>query len=795
MSTPTRPKVARFGPYEVDLEKGILRKYGIPVKIQGKPLAVLSVLIENAGEIVSRDDLRRELWPENTFVDFDKNLSTAVNKLRDALCDRAGEAQYIETVPRKGYRFRAAVEVVTVAEAERELEAPATQPQVVVPSAPPKPGSLRRNLVMLAAAVAVVAAVALFSLNRPGKALSEKDTVVLADFDNSTGDPVFDDTLKTALAVSLRQSPFINVLPDTQVTATLKLMARAQDGKVTPDIARDVCLRTSSKAYLAEAIGSLGSKYVLELKAVNCKSGATLAEEQTTAASKDQVVEALGKAAVQLRSHLGESLATVQRFDVPLEQATTSSLEALKAYSSAQATARNNGAARSLPFAQHAIELDPSFAMAYEAVGVHYFNLAEPARGAEYLTKAFQLRGRASERERLRITAAYYSSVTGELDKAGRTYREQISDYPGDIAAYNNLGIVLAQDGLYEQAADITRQGIQIEPRQVTLDENLTGYLLALGRFDETRQIIDQQQPRKPDNYIFPAALYALAFFSSDADQMAKQQRWFATASEYETFGLALESDTQAFSGHLRKARELTDRAVDSAFHCDRKETGAIWEARAAERAAAFGNAAEARRLAIEALRISPASQGVQVEAALALASAGDGAKAETLIQELMQHFSLDTQMQSLWIPAIRAQIELDHKNPASALKALQPAVAPLEFGAIAFGANASGSCLYPTYVRGQAYLAAGQGNAAAAEFQKILDHKGIVWNCWTGALAHLGVARANALEAGTLQGADADAARVRALAAYKDFLTLWKDADRDTPILRHTEAEYAKLE
>ncbi len=789
MATPAPSKITRFGPYELDLEKGVLRKYGIPIKIQGKPLAVLSVLIENAGETVSRDDLRHELWPENTFVDFDKNLSTAVNKLRDALCDRVGEGQYIETVPRKGYRFVAAIEVIAAPEAA------AKQPQVVVPSAPHKQRNLGWNPFVLAAAVVVVTAVAFYYLHRPGNALSEKDSVVVADFDNSTGDPLFDDTLKTALALSLRQSPFLNVLPDTQVASTLKLMGRAQGGKLTPDIARDVCLRTGSKAYLGEAIGSLGSEYVLELKAVNCKSGATLAEEQTTAASKDKVVEALGKVAIKLRSHLGESLATVQRFDVPLEQATTSSLEALKAYSIAQKTARENGAARSLPFGQRAIELDPNFAMAYEAVGVHYFNLAEPARAAEYLTEAFQLRDHASERERLRITAAYYSSVTGELDKAGRIYQEQISDYPRDIAAYNNLGIALAQEGLYEQAAAITKQGIQIEPSQVTLDENLTGYLIALDRFDEARQIIHEQQPHKLDNYIFPAALYALGFLSSNSQQEAKQQEWFATTPEYETFGLELESDTQAFSGHLRKARELTDQAENSAFHSDRKETGAIWEARAAERDAAFGNAAEARRLAIEALRISPASQGVQVEAALALATAGAGAKAEALIQDLMQHFSLDTQTQSLWIPSVRAQIELDHKNLASALKALEPAVAPLEFGAVAFGANAAGSCLYPAYVRGHAYLLAGRGSEAAAEFEKILDHRGIVWNCWTGALAHLGSARANALQARTSRGADADAARVRALAAYRDFFNLWQDADPDIPILKQAKAEYASLQ
>ena len=791
MLTKETREVVRFGPYEADFDEGALRKFGLPVKLQGKPLAVLSVLVENAGKIVSREDLRRSLWPDNTFVDFDKNLSTAVNKLRDALCDSADDAKYIETVPRRGYRFRAAVERVAPAEPEkatplREIRTP--------PSIDRTKLWKRIGLPAAVVFVALVAAV-LYDYARQTKPLSEKDTVVLGDFDNSAGDPVFDDTLKTALAVSLRQSPFLNVLPDSQVAATLKLMTRPGDAKLTPDVAREICLRAGSKAYLTEAIGRLGSEYVLELKAVNCKNGSTLGEEQVKAMSRDKVLSALGRAAVNLRGELGESLATVQRFDVPLEQATTSSLEALRAYSLAQKTARENGAAQSLPYAQRAIELDQNFAMAYEAAGIHYFNLAEPARAGEYLAKAFQLRDHASERERLKITAAYYSSVSGELDKAAQTYQEQIAEYPRDIAAYNNLGIVLAEQGQYEKAADVTRQGIRIEPAQVTLDENLTGYLLALQKFDEARQIINEEQARKPDNYIFPAALYSLAFLSSDSNAMAEQEKWFAGKPEYENFGLALASDTEAFSGHLSKAREMTSRAVDSAVGADRKETGAIWQATAAQREAAFGAATEARRFAAQALKLAPASQGVEVEAALALASAGDDTKAESLAQDLRQRFPSDTQMQSVWLPAIRAQLELNHKDPGSALKTLEAAGPPLEFGAITFAANASGSCLYPTYLRGQAYLAAGQGNAAAVEFQNILDHSGIVWNCWTGALARLGIARANALQSKSSQGADTDAARVRAIAEYKEFLALWKDADPDLPILKQAKAECAKLQ
>jgi len=663
---------------------------------------------------------------------------------------------------------------------------------------PVAPAVRRRRLWKVAVplfTVALLLGSGIYYQSHRSKGLSEKDSIVLTDFENSTGDAVFDDTLRTALSVSLRQSPFLNVLSDSEVAKTLKLMTRAADARLTPEVARELCVRAGTKAYLAGAIGSLGSKYVLEVKAVSCQKGQTLADEQVTVLSKEKVLSGLGEVATKLRSELGESLATVQRFDVPLEQATTSSLEALKAYSLGQKAARESGAAQSLPYDQHAIELDPSFAMAYGAVGIHYYNLGEPARASEYLSKAFQLREHASERERLTITANYYSSVTGELDKAAQTYEEKIASYSRDIASYNNLGIVLAAEGRYENAVEVTRQGIRLAPDQVTLYENLVDYVIALQRFDEARQIIGETQSRKPDNYVFPAALYALAFLDVDARAMAEQERWFAGKPEYENFGLALASDTEAFGGRLSKARELTKRAINSSIRADRKETGAIVQAIAAQREAAYGNAAEARPLASAALKLAPVSQGAEVEAALALALAGDAGRAELLVQELGKRFPLDTQMQSLWLPAIQAQLALNHHQPDLALKSLQVALPPIEFGVITFAANASASCLYPTYVRGQAYLAAGQGRAAAVEFQKILDHGGIVWNCWTGALAHLGKARANALQARTSQGAVADAARVRALAGYKDFLALWKDADPDIPILRQAQAEYARLQ
>jgi tetratricopeptide (TPR) repeat protein len=671
--------------------------------------------------------------------------------------------------------------------------APSSSSSTVKVAEVPVVGRKRRKILVPAAVILVAVAIAgafYFRSRQTTAHMTEKDTIVLADFTNSTGDPVFDDTLKTALTVSLRQSPFLNVLSDSDVTKTLQLMTRPASTRLTPEVARELCLRAGSKSYIAGTVGGLGSEFVLGLKAVNCQSGDTLAQEQVTAASKEKVLDALGEASSKLRGELGESLATVQKFDVPLEQATTSSLEALNAYSLGRKADEEKGSAAALPHDQRAIELDPNFAMGYAAVGNDYNNLGEVGRASDYFTKAFQLREHASERERLGITAHYYQYV-GELDKAAQTYQEMIESYPRRAGGYSWLGIVFCAQGQYEKAAEITRQAVRLAPDQLLNYGNLANITLALQRFNEARQTIYEAQARKANDFILHNALYALAFLRADSDAMTEQQQWFAGKPE-ENFGLALASDTEAYAGRLGKARELTKRAVDSAIRADSKETAAIWQAIAAQREAAYGKAAEARQSAAEALKLAPASQGAEAEAALAFAMAGDTARAESLAQDLGKRTPRDTQMQSLWLPAIQAQLALDKKNPASALTVLQ-AASPIELGQIPFLANMS--CLYPVYVRGEAYLAAGQGKESATEFQKILDHSGIVWNCWTGALAHLGVARANALQSRTSQGADADAARVRALAAYKDFLTLWKDADPDIPILKEAKAEYAKLQ
>ena len=672
------------------------------------------------------------------------------------------------------------------------LSSPGSSVRVAVPDAAP---ARVAKLWKLAAAVLLIALLVAGGLYyrslRQAKGLTDKDTIVLADFANSTGEAVFDGTLKTALNVSLRQSPFLNVLPDGQVAKTLEQMTRPADTKLTPEIARELCQRAGSKAYVTGAVGSLGSAYVLELKAVNCQSGDTLAEEQVTAASKEKVLDRLGEAASKLRGQLGESLAMVQKYDRPLEGATTSSLEALKAYSLARQASDEKGHVAAVPYDQRAIELDPNFAMGYRALGDDYVSMEQLGRASEYYTKAFQLRDHASERERLAITADYYLNVTGDLDKAAETFQQEIESYPRDSRAYGDLAFAYGEKGQLEKAAEADRQVLRLAPNDVNSYENLASTLLALQRLEEARQILHDGPPQKVDHYLYHTDVYAVAFLAADPATMAKEEEWFAGKPEHENVGLALASDTEAYGGRLGKARELTRRAVESAIRADSKENGAVWQAIAAQWEAAYGNLAEARQAAAAALKLAPASQGVASEAALAFAMAGDSGRAESATEELAKRFPSDTQIRSLWLPTIRAQVALSRKNPAAAVSALREA-SSIEFGDFPFVNNVS--CLYPAYGRGEAYLAAGQGVAAAAEFQKILDHSGIVWNCWTGALAHLGLARGEALQSRVAQGADADAARVRALGAYKDFLTLWKDADPGVPILIAAKSEYAKL-
>ena len=771
--------VRTFGPFTFDPDGGELSRDGYRVRLQPQPALVLAILTEQAGKLVSREEIYRAVWGDDTHVDFEQSLNYCIRQIRSALKDDPNDPEFLETIPKRGYRFLGRVEVAN-GDGSRLSTA------VEAPTAEGATGrrKLWKIVVPVAAVVLALSVVEFFYFHRKS-ALTDKDTIVLADFSNSTGDAIFDDTLKSALSVSLQHSPFLRLLPDSQVAKKLQLMTRPPETKLTPEVTRELCQRAGSKAYVAGSIGSLGSEYVVGLKAINCQSGDTLAQEQVTVASKEKVLNALDKAASKLRTELGESLATVQKFDVPLSNVTSSSLDALQAMSLGVKIENEKGNAEALPYFQRAVELDPNFAMAYRSLAGVYLNLGEQERGREYIAKAFQLRDHAGEREKLRVTSNYYLYVTGELDKAAHTLEEEIEIYH---TGYGDLGLVYLELGQYDKAAKIIRE----DPEVVDFQDaaNLSLCALALQHFDEAQQILREAQAQGIDDFTLHFNRYIIGFLRSDAAAMAEQQQWFAGKPDYENIGLELASDTEAYQGHLSKSEELKNRAVDSALRAGQKETAAQIVADTALQQAAYGNTPEARRSATLALKRAPASSYVLTEAALMFAMVGDTSRAESLAKDLGKRFPLDTQMQSLCLPAIQAQIGLHRKNPASALNALQAAL-PIELASTIH----TNYGLLPTYIRAEAYLSAGQGSLAAAEFQKILDHNGIVWNAWTGALAHLGLARANALQARTSQGADADAARVRALTAYRDFLSLWKGADPDVPILKEAKAEYAKLQ
>ncbi len=640
-------------------------------------------------------------------------------------------------------------------------------------------------LAIVAAIAVVVIAVGAFwwfkGRSKP-TVLTERDTVLVADFANSTSDPVFDDTLKQALGVSLRQSPFLNVLSDDKVATTLRMMTKPANTALTPEIARELCQRAESKAYVSGTIASIGNEFIVGLKAVNCHTGDILAEEQERAAGKEKVLDALGTAATKLRGELGESLSSVQKFDVPLAQETTPSLEALKAFTLGRKTEREKGASAALPYFLRAVELDPNFASAYGGIGIMYGNLGQPDRASTYLTKAFELRDRASELEKFHIASSYYGAVTGELEKAAETYQEWIQSYPRDAIPYNNLGVIYFQLGQPDKALDVVRESVDLDPNNVIDLESLSDSLMVLNRLDEARKPLDEAVAKKLDDDGIHLQFYEIDFLQGDTRGMAEQLSWFDGKPDLEHERWAFQSDTEAYSGHSQKARELTKRAIDAALRTDNKESAAFWQDNGAIREAEFGYSAEARQSAAASLNLGGTDRPVAEEAAIAFAMAGDTAHAESTAQSLAKRFPLDTLVRSLSVPTIEAQIAIDQNNSARAIELLQ-AASPIELSVSSGGAGIN-SCMYPVYVRGQAYLSAKQGGAAIAEFQKIVDHRGLVQNCPTGALAHLGLARAYVLAGDS----------AKAHAAYNDFLTLWKDADPDIPILRDAKAEAASL-
>jgi tetratricopeptide (TPR) repeat protein len=641
----------------------------------------------------------------------------------------------------------------------------------------PVPARTLAGYIAVVAFIVVLIAGGIYYRSHRTKTLTEKDTVVLADFVNKTGDAAFDDALKQGLAAELGQSPFLNVISDRKVSETLQMMGRPRNQRITANVGREVCLRTGSKAVLGGSISSLGSHYLIDLNAVACNTGDTLAKQQAEATSKEDVLTALCQASSRLRSKLGESLPSVQKFDAPIE-ATTSSLEALKNYSMGMAIGREKGDASSVPFLERAIELDPNFAMAYSALAVHYANLAQPSLALQYATKAYQRRDRVTEREKLRITASYFAT-TGELEKEIQTYELWKADYPRDVVPQVDLGSSYFNMGQYDKALTEFQEALQLAPDNVVSYANLGLTYLSLNRLEEAKAIFDQAFVRKLDDGVLRGDIYVLAFLRGDTAQMEQQLAWGAGKPGDEDALLSAQSDTEAYYGRLTRARDFSRRAVDSAIRADSKETAASWHLNAALRDAELGSATSARQEVAAALALS-SGRDVKIVAALALSRIGDVARAKVLAEELKTSYQTNTFLKVYWLPTINAAIELNKDDPSQALESLE-ATSPYELGLTQTFIN----YLYPAYVRGQAYLLAHNGRAAVAEFQKLLDHRGIVGNFVTGSLAHLQIGRAYAMAG--------DPAKAKA--AYKDFFNVWKDADSDIPILKEAKAEYARLQ
>ncbi|MFZ0802101.1 MAG: protein kinase [Terriglobales bacterium] len=661
--------------------------------------------------------------------------------------------------------------------------APVSSSVAVAPSAAPSGSSWKVLVPAGVIAIAVLVGIGLYLRSRSSTPsttatpLTEKDTLVLTDFTNTTGDPVFDGTLKQALAVDLEQSPFLNILSDRKIGQTLKLMGRAATEHVTADVAKELCLRTGSKAILAGSVSSLGTQYVVGLEADACSTGDTLAKEQAEAASKEGVLKALGTAATSLRARLGESLASVQKFDVPVE-ATTPSLEALKAYSMGITTGRTKGNAESIPFMKRALELDPNFAIAYAGLAVIYGNLGQASLSADYARKAYDLRDRVSERERYRISALYFEKVTAEVERATEAYELWAKSYPRDLVPHTNLGSLYAGLGQWEKAIAETEAAQRLEPTIAGYSNLATNYI-AVNRLKDARQTIQEAQQKSFDDLFIRSDLYSLAFLSGDTGEMDRDVAWAAGRPSEEDQMLNLHADTQAYYGHMEKARDLARRATDSAVRSDAKETGAQWLAYQALREAELGNVTAARQGVARALALAP-GRDVKVISAVVLARSGETAQSRTILEALEKSEPTNTYLKVYWFPVIEASIAMAQQAPDRAIVALEPAL-PYELGSPPPGATT----MYPAYIRGLAYLAEKNGPAAAAEFQKFLDHSGIVQNFLLGSLAHLQLGRAYLISGDT----------AKAKAAYQDFLTLWKDADPDIPILREAKAEYAKLQ
>ncbi len=772
-----------FGPFSLNPKERLLLRDGKPVPLTPKVFDTLTVLVRHSGHLVLKEDLMKTLWPDS-FVEED-NLTQNISVLRKALGESAQGQRYIVTVPGQGYRFTAEV-VEKPAPAEEQaglLVGSYTRSRVLIEEeeeredvSPPIRHRRRMSVAIVGVTATVIAGIWFAVLHRPRPRFTERNPVVLTDFANRTGDPIFDDTLEEALAVKLGESPFLNIVSRDRIREELRLMARSPNEKLTSELGRQVCQRLNATATITGSIAPLGSQYVIGLDAVDCQTGDTLAREQVQCADREKVLDALGQATATLRRKLGESLSSMKRFNTPVEQATTPSLQALQAYSLGRQALNGGEFKDAILLFGRASRLDPGFAMSYTSLATTYSNLGESDLAAENARKAYELRNRVSEREKLYIESHYYD-LLGDVDDARETYLIWAQTYPGDSVPVFNLGNIYSSLGQHEKALEMAQTSLRLGPDSALNYGYLATAYSFLNRFVEAHATLSQAQAKWPDSPVLHFGNYFLGFLQHDETGMATEVAWARSNSEEDDVLLAAEADTAGYYGRLATARALSRQAVASAEGHGASEAAATYEGEAALREALFGNANAAQQYCKAALGRSQGRE-VLARALLALALSGDSAPAQKLAHEWARSYPQDTLAKFNFLPTIRAAIAIDQNDLPQATNELE-AARPYELGSV--GPDIS---LAAVFLRGQAYLRLHRGKDAAAEFQKILDHPGIVAYSSFGTLAHLGLARAYVVQGNTT------AART----SYGNFLTLWKHADAGIPILQQAKAEYARL-
>lgn len=752
MSAETRV-LYEFGRFRCEPEEHRLLADGNPVFLSPKTFEILVVFLQSNGRLLTKDELMEKVWPE-TFVE-EANLTNNISALRKVLGEFPGGQQYIETVPKRGYRFLASVNQIQDDNAPRGSVTLPSQSEATKRTFTFAKLNTRARGWGAAAAVLLIAVMVSILVSSRSAKLTDKDTIVLADFANSTGDPLFDDALRRGLSAQLEQSPFLNLLSDDRISRTLSLMARPRDSRLTRDVAREVCQRTASAAVLDGAIAQLGSVYLLTLKATNCSNGESLGSAEAEAADKGHVLNALGKVASDIRRQLGETLASVQKYDAPPETVTTPSLDALKAYSLGyQAMVIRSDYAAAVPLFERAIGLDSNFAMAYAGMGTSYFNLHETEKATESLRRAYELREHLSERERLYIASQY-----------------EIVD-AGDLVAARKICELLAQTYPHEAP-------VKTGPRTGNRYANLMNGYLQVNRPEDAISTQLQAHAEQIDSPEIHLNLYWIHFLQHDTAGMEREAAGVLNQPGYQDQMLNYQADTALYGGELSKARALAQHAFEIAETEGETEAAALYRAEGAVREALVGNAALAKHEAQAALAHSR-GRDVESLSAIALAIAGDVERGRQLADDLRKRFPEDTLVQFNYLPTIHTAIQLQGNKSTQVAVDLTTA-APYELGGNLLTLN---FILYPVYLRAEAYLAAKQGDAAAAELQKILDHRGAVRSEPIGALAYLELGRAFVLSGDT----------AKAKTAYQEFLTRWKNADANIPVLRQAKAEYSGL-